>query len=299
MPPIAAPKRPPPFRARRILKNSSLPANTAFATLADVATEAATHAGGPIPAVARPPQGLRPESCAFFLDLDGTLLELAPHPDAVRVDTALLDLLRALGQRSGGALALISGRSIATLDTLLQPLQLPASGLHGFERRNAAGVCVRRDPPNPWTLEQARRLLRELVATEPRLVIEDKRVALALHYRQVPQIETEAVNAVTAIANHVRGGLRVQRGRMVIELAPGAVTKATAIAEFMGEEPFKGRVPVCVGDDCTDEPAFEWVNAAGGISVAVSVSHSTSARTQLGSVGEVRDWLRALLGSSE
>jgi trehalose 6-phosphate phosphatase len=257
------------------------------------------HAGGPIPAVARPPQGLRPESCAFFLDLDGTLLELAPHPDAVRVDTPLLDLLRALAQRSGGALALISGRSIATLDTLLQPLQLPASGLHGFERRNAAGVCVRRDPPNPWTLEQARRLLRELVAKEPRLVIEDKGVALALHYRQVPQIETEAVNAVTAIANHVRGGLRVQRGRMVIELAPGAVTKATAIAEFMCEEPFKGRVPVCVGDDCTDEPAFEWVNAAGGISVAVSVSHPTSARTQLGSVGEVRDWLRALLGSSE
>ena len=257
------------------------------------------HAGGPIPVVARPPHGLRPESCAFFLDLDGTLLELAPHPDDVRADTPLLDLLRALGQRSGGALALISGRSIATLDTLLQPLQLPASGLHGFERRNAAGAAVQRELPNPRALEEARRLLRELVAQEPRLVVEDKGVALAMQYRQVPQFETEAVSAVTAIANRMRGGLRVQRGRMVIELAPGAVTKATAVAEFTCEEPFKGRLPVYVGDDCTDEPAFAWVNAAGGISVAVDVTPPTNARTRLGSVAEARSWLRGLLAASE
>jgi trehalose 6-phosphate phosphatase len=257
------------------------------------------HAGGPLPVVARPPQGLRAESCALFLDLDGTLLELAPHPDAVRVDAPLLDLLRALAQRSGGALALISGRRIATLDTLLQPLKLPASGLHGFERRDAAGAAVQRELPDPRALEEARRLLRELVAKEPRLVIEDKGVALALHYRQVPQMESQAVSAVTAIASQVRGGLRVQRGRMVIELAPGAVSKATAVAEFTSEAPFKGRLPVYVGDDCTDEPAFAWVNAAGGISVAVDVTPPTNARTRLGSVAEARSWLRGLLAAAE
>lgn len=270
-----------------------------FATLANVATEAAMHAAGPVPAVARPPQGLRVDSCAFFLDLDGTLLELAPHPDAVSVEPEVLALLSALAPRSGGALALVSGRSIATLDTLLQPLKLPLSGLHGFERRDAAGTLVQRESPSLQVLQHARRLMRELVAQEPRLVLEDKGLALALHYRQAPQLETEVVGAVMAIATRLGGALRVQRGRMVIELAPGAVSKATAIAEFMNEAPFKGRLPLCVGDDLTDEPAFEWVNAAGGISVAVDVAPPTSARAQLGSVGEVRAWLRALLDTSE
>jgi trehalose 6-phosphate phosphatase len=257
------------------------------------------HAGGPSREVARPPQALRPDACAFFLDLDGTLLELAPQPDAVRVEPQLLELLRALAQRSGGALALVSGRSIATLDTLLQPLKLPASGLHGFERRSAAGTAVQRELPNRRALEDARRLLQELVAREPRLLIEDKGVALALHYRQAPQLESEVVDAVTAIAAGLSGSLRVQRGRMVIELAPAAVSKATAIAEFMREQPFRGRVAVYAGDDLTDEPAFEWVNAAGGISVAVDVTHPTSARTRLASVAEVQAWLRALLSVTE
>ena len=273
--------------------------NTAFATLANVATQAAMHAGGQIPEVARPPQALRPDACAFFLDLDGTLLELAPHPDAVRVEPQLLDLLRALAQRSGGALALVSGRSIATLDRLLQPLKLPASGLHGFERRNAAGAPVQRELPNPRALEDARRFLQALIAKEPRLLLEDKGAALALHYRQAPQLESEIVDAVTAMAAGLSGSLRVQRGRMVIELAPAAVSKATAIEEFMREEPFNGRLVVYAGDDLTDEPAFEWVNAAGGISVAVDVTHPTSARTRLARVADVHAWLRALVSVTE
>jgi trehalose 6-phosphate phosphatase len=250
------------------------------------------HAGGPIPAVARPPRTLRPDACAFFLDLDGTLLELAPHPDAVRVEPQLLELLRALAQRSGGALALVSGRSIASLDALLQPLKMAASGLHGFERRDAAGATVQRDRPNPQALEDARRLLQQLVAREPRLELEDKGVALAVHYRHAPYLESEVVELVTASAS---GGLRVQRGRMVAELTPGTVNKATAVAEFMSEEPFRGRLAVYAGDDSTDESAFEWVNAADGISVAVDVRQPTCAQTQLGSVAEVRAWLGALL----
>jgi trehalose 6-phosphate phosphatase len=107
------------------------------------------------------------------------------------------------------------------------------------------------------------------------------------------------VDAVTAMAAGLSGNLRVQRGRMVIELAPAAVSKATAIAEFMREEPFKGRLVVYAGDDLTDEPAFEWVNAAGGISVAVDVMHPTSARTRLASVAAVQGWLRALLSVTE
>ena len=257
------------------------------------------HTGGQIPEVAGPPQALRPDACAFFLDLDGTLLELAPHPDAVRAEPRLLGLLRALTQRSGGALALVSGRSIATLDTVLQPLKLPASGLHGFERRNAAGTVVQRELPDRRSLAHARRFLQALIAKEPRLLLEDKGVALALHYRQAPQLESEVVDAVTAMAAGLSGSLRLQRGRMVIELAPAAVSKATAIAEFMREEPFNGRLVLYAGDDLTDEPAFEWVNAAGGISVAVDVTPPTNARTRLGSVAEARSWLRGLLAAAE
>ena len=257
------------------------------------------HAGGPVPAVARPPQALRLDGCALFLDLDGTLLELAPRPDAVSVEPGLLELLRELLRRTGGALALVSGRSIATLDTLLAPLRLPLSGLHGFERRDASGILVQRAPPSLEVLQQARRLMAQWLTKDPCLVIEDKGLALALHYRQAPQLEAEVVSSITAIAARPGSGLRAQRGRLVVELTPDTVSKATAIAEFMHEAPFKGRRPLYVGDDLTDEPAFEWVNAAGGISVAVDVAPPTSARTHLGSVREVRAWLRALLDAAE
>ena len=257
------------------------------------------HAGGLVPAAARSPQVLPLDGCALFLDLDGTLLELAPHPDAVSVEPQLLELLRALMRRTGGALALVSGRSIATLDTLLQPLKLPVSGLHGFERRDAHATLVHRERPGLTVLQEARHLMAEWVTKEPRLVLEDKGLALALHYRQAPQLESEVVSAVTAIAARAGSGLRAQRGRLVIELTPGTQSKATAIAEFMSEAPFRGRLPVYVGDDRTDEPAFEWVNAAGGISVGVDVTPPTSARTHLGSVMEARAWLRALLDAAE
>ncbi|GAC1455122.1 MAG: trehalose-phosphatase [Steroidobacteraceae bacterium] len=261
--------------------------------------EAAMHAGGPVPAAARPPQVLPLDGCALFLDLDGTLLEFAPRPDAVSVEPALLALLHALLRRAGGALAVVSGRSIATLDTLLAPLRLPLSGLHGFERRDNSEVLVRHERPNLAVLQQARHLMAQWVTREPRLVIEDKGLALALHYRQAPHLETAVVDSVTAIAARPGSGLRAQRGRMVVELTPGAVSKATAIAEFMRQAPFQGRRPLYVGDDLTDEPAFEWVNAAGGISVAVDVAPPTSARAHLGSVREVRAWLRALLDAAE
>lgn len=258
------------------------------------------HVGGPTPAAERPPVRLRVGKCAFFLDLDGTLLKFAPRPDAVSVDAELRELLEKLRQRSGGALALVSGRSIATLDSLLAPLRLPAAGLHGYERRNAAGLLTTYQPPNRRLLEDARRLMQQWVRSHPRLMLEDKGAALALHYRRVPKLEAAVVDAVTAIEQRVRGsGLRVQRGHMVVELTPTDVNKASAVAAFMGEAPFAGRQPLCAGDDLTDESAFEWVNAAGGVSVAVNCARPTAARTRLDSVAEVRAWLRQLIEGGE
>lgn len=244
------------------------------------------------------PTALQLEDWALFLDLDGTLIEFAQHPRAVTVDASLLGLLQRLGRHFGGAVAIVSGRSIEAIDSLLDPLRLPASGLHGFERRGASGVYSRHAAPSPQALATARSLLMQLVNSDPRIGFEDKRFALALHFRQAPELESALIDAARRIAAQVGGGLELLLGPKVAELSPQGVTKASAIAEFMREPPFAGRRPLFVGDDATDELAFEWVNAAGGLSVAVDVTGDTTAATRLHSVQEVRAWLHGLLGRS-
>jgi len=256
----------------------------------------AALSGARIPTLAPSALSRSADTYAFFLDMDGTLLEFAPYPDAAAADVDLLELLQTLALQSRGAVALISGRSIASLDALLTPLRLPACGLHGFERRSAAGAHVHGTPPSRRTLDEARRLMAGIAATDPRLVLENKRFAFALHYRRVPQLEDLIVSAVRNIGERVGGGLTMVRGPMVVELSPVGVSKATAIAGFMTERPFHGRRPLYVGDDLTDEPGFEWVNAAGGLSVAVSTERPTAAAMRLQSVGAVRSWLRDMMG---
>lgn len=245
-----------------------------------------------------PPTALPLGQYALFLDLDGTLIEFAHHPRAVSVDAPLLRLLEKLQRCCGGALALVSGRSIEQLDALLAPLRLPASGLHGFERRDVAGAMTSHAPPDPQALANARRLMAQLAALDPRIRLEDKRFALALHFRQAPELAPALIDAARGIAAQVGGGLEMLLGPKVAELSPQGVSKASGIAEFMREPPFAGRRPMFVGDDATDELAFEWVNAAGGLSVAVNVPGATSASTRLRSVREVRIWLQGLTGGS-
>lgn len=253
--------------------------------------------GGPHPAYVRPPATLRLSESALFLDLDGTLLTLAPSPAAVTVDAALRALLENLARRCGGALALVSGRSIATLDALLDPLKLPAAGVHGFERRNASGPLAARELPER-SLEEARRQMARWVQAYPRLILEDKGCALALHYRYLPSLEPALIHGVTDLVARQRG-LKAQRGTMVVEIVPDGIDKGTAISEFMSEAPFRNRRPLYAGDDLTDEPAFERVNTAGGISIVVGAADPTAARTRLGSVAELRDWLQGLLRGPE
>jgi trehalose 6-phosphate phosphatase len=242
--------------------------------------------------------GLRASELAFFLDVDGTLIDIAPTPDEVVVGAQLLDLLRALRVRAGGAVAFVSGRSIATLDQLFHPLMLPAAGLHGFERRNADGAYLRLPLPSGVLLFKARQALRGLVDRFPDLLLENKRFALALHYRQAPHLEPLLLEAVADIASALKPDLELQRGRCVLEIRPAAANKGAAIAEFMRETPFCDRRPVCLGDDLTDECAFEWVNSAGGLSVAVGVDRDSAAQAHLHSVSAARMWLRRLVESA-
>jgi len=242
-----------------------------------------------------PPSRLGVAELALFLDVDGTLLDIAPTPDAVVVDPSLVQLLRALVLRTQGAVAFVSGRSIATLDQLFQPLLLPAAGLHGFERRSADASYCRRPPPPGELLASARSALRSLVSQHPGLLLEDKQFALAVHYRAAVHLESLVMNEVERLAQSLGPAFKMQRGRCVAELRPGGADKAAAIAEFMREAPFIGRRPVCLGDDLTDECAFEWVNAAGGLSLSVGAGPHSAATANVPSVAAARQWLRQLI----
>lgn len=231
---------------------------------------------------------------ALFLDVDGTLLEIAATPQAVSVSDDLRERLRALSRASGGAVALVSGRAIADLDALFAPLTLPSAGLHGFERRGALGVCGRRPRPSAAALEAARSAMLDLAQRHAGLLVEDKRFALALHYRKAPHLEETVVKAMEEVAARLAGELELQHGKMVVELRPAGATKAEAVGAFLAEAPFAGRLAVFIGDDLTDEPAFELVNRLDGLSVVVGATQPSAARARLADVTAVHDWLAQL-----
>ncbi len=174
------------------------------------------------------------------------------------------------------------------------PERFAAAGLHGFERRTARGDCVRRTAPSVQKMSEIRRVLTQLLSSHPQLLLEDKDYSLAIHYRQAPHLREVVEHAIRKLPDLPDGGLKVQHGHMVAEITPSDSSKAVALAEFMAELPFKGRVPVYVGDDLTDESAFQWANAAGGLSVAVGRRQSSCALAHLDSVDAVRAWLHAL-----
>jgi trehalose 6-phosphate phosphatase len=226
---------------------------------------------------------------AFFLDLDGTLLEHAERPDAVRVDAAVRRLLAGLHEGADGGLALISGRALADVDALFAPLRLAVAGQHGVERRDAAGrVHLHASEAQP--LRRAAARIAAFAAAHDGLVFEDKGHNLALHYRLAPQLAGEARALVESLAVELGEGYELQAGKMVLELKPGGRDKGTAIEEYMAEAPFRGRTPVFVGDDLTDEFGFRVVNRMGGVSVKVGEGPS-QARWRIADAAGVRAWL--------
>jgi len=226
----------------------------------------------------------------LFLDVDGTLLELADTPSAVAVDRELKDLLARVALTLDGALALVSGRGIGAMDRLFAPLRLPAAGLHGLERRTASGTVHGAQAPDV-RLDGARAGLTAFVDTHPGTLLEDKGATLAVHFRLAPGFEEAARRAVEAAVGTVPG-YHVQEGKMVLEIKPQAVTKATAVDAFMREPPFKGRTPVFVGDDLTDRDGLRLAESMGGISIAVG--DRVEGQWRLEGPTEVRRWLTSV-----
>jgi trehalose 6-phosphate phosphatase len=232
---------------------------------------------------------------AFFLDLDGTLLEIEETPDAVGIGPDEKRLLEKLVAVAGGAVAVISGRALARIDQILAPLVLPAAGQHGAERRDAKGLRHRhRFPAN--VLRPVAVGIRSFAAQHQGLVFEDKGASVALHYRKAPQLARAAQAAVREAAGPLGTQVEVQDGKMVVELKPAGCDKGKAITQFMQEAPFAGRQPVFIGDDATDEYGFRVVNAMGGHTIKVGEGPSV-ARWRLENPASTRAWLQAWLES--
>ncbi len=226
---------------------------------------------------------------AYFLDVDGTLIDIADTPDAVQVDMALLDLIERLHRASGGAVALVSGRSISDLERHLGMLRLPLAGQHGLERRDAAGrLWIHAAPPDAkCAIKEA---LLPVLARHPGLLLEDKGLTLALHYRRAPRLAAYAHRVMGHLASLAGKELDVQRGKRVVEIKPAGIDKGTAVGEYLREPPFQMRRPVFIGDDLNDEHGFAEVNKMGGISIKVGKGASC-ARFRLPDVAAVRRWL--------
>ena len=226
---------------------------------------------------------------AWFLDIDGTLLDIAAIPAAVKTGPSDTRLVTGLYSVTGGAVALISGRPIPGIDKLFYPLRLPAAGQHGIERRDAKGR-IHHHPFPEAAMRRAAAEIRAFAERHEGLIFEDKGASLALHYRLAPNLASAVHAAIHKAAQHLGDGVEVQGGKMVAELKPSGRDKGIAIEEFMREAPFRGRVPVFLGDDLTDEDGFHVVNRLGGHSIKIGPG-VTSARWRLRDAAAVRAWL--------
>jgi trehalose 6-phosphate phosphatase len=239
------------------------------------------------------PDAIDVRRTALLLDVDGTLLDIATTPTGVVVPEPLRPTLRNLLALTGGAMALVSGRTIDMLDRLFEPLRLPAIGGHGAEMRlTADGPVVKCHPPDLSDALRAR--LHALSAIDPRLLVEDKLHSIAVHYRLALQRAAFIEKEIAAIvAAHGEGEIEILSGKAVIEVKPKHFNKGSAVSELMTYQPFAGRTPLFIGDDTTDESVFATLPGLSGLGFSVG-------RTMQGADGvipspaHVRSWLAEL-----
>ena len=241
------------------------------------------------------PPPLDPMRHGLFLDYDGTLVAIAPTPDEAVADDAARQLLGRLERRLGGALAIVTGRPVGDIDRFLAPLRLTVAGLHGLDLR-PSGQPTGELPASAPALAPVRQAFAELSGRFPGTLVEDKRLSVALHYRLRPAAAASALDLATRLVNESAGTLRLQPGKMVVELLPAGSDKGTAIGTLAATAPFAGRRPVFVGDDVTDEAGFRAVNALGGLSVRVGAGTSEACH-RLADVASLHGWLARSVAS--
>jgi trehalose 6-phosphate phosphatase len=245
--------------------------------------------------MSRPVENTAPaqvDDAAFFLDVDGTLLAIAELPEIVIPSAAVCGLLTQLVSATNGAVALVSGRPLQQIDRMFAPNRFPAAAQHGAERREPNGRIVWSESHLP-ALQAIEPKLRELADTDARLWLEDKGLSIALHYRRAPELgESLRVAMREMLVPH--RSLRLQTGKRVLEVCSAEISKGKAVEAFMHLKPFTGRRSIYIGDDLTDESAFEWVNARGGVSIKVGPEPS-AAQQRLQDPPAVFRWLTTYL----
>ena len=234
------------------------------------------------------------DQSAILLDIDGTLLDLAPTPREVWVPPGLAKTLNRLLERTSGALALVSGRSLNDIDLIFAPELFPAVGGHGAEMRisqDSEAVATHAPPMD----RELKRRLAAIAKLSPGILLEDKGYSLALHYRLAPHAEKAIYEAVSLIrADLPNAPIEVLPGKCVCEIKHSGFTKATGVLELMAHEPFKGRRPIFIGDDVTDEAVFGIMPDLGGLAFSVG-RRATGVADHFDEPRDVREWLAHLL----
>jgi trehalose 6-phosphate phosphatase len=237
------------------------------------------------------PKPLRLGETALFLDLDGTLAPIAARPQDVRPDPRRTSLLEQLAARLGGRLAVVSGRTLEDVDRILEGCVTPVAAVHGLVVRGPDGRTTAA-PPHP-ALPRAAEAFRQFAARDSALIVEEKGLSVALHFR----LAAHHAEAARALARQLAAetGLTLQDGAMVGELRTPGASKGDSVRAFMALAPFSAAQPVFVGDDVTDEDGFRAAQALHGLGVAVGAPRPTAARFRLEGVDAALAWLEASL----
>jgi len=241
---------------------------------------------------AHPEHGALIPSLAIFTDFDGTLVEIADKPENVEVTAEHAEEIKGLMRDFDQAFAVITGREIADIDRFLSPLNLPVAGAHGSQRRRADGTMEEVDEALIDAADEIASALEPLLVDHPELILEPKTGTVALHFRQAPELAELCLDAMeNALEGHPE--FTLLQGKMVYEARPHGFDKGAALRAFMQEEPFRGRVPVFIGDDRTDEDAFRAAQELGGIGIKLGPG-DTVARMRIADIASVYALLRGL-----
>lgn len=235
-----------------------------------------------------------PNKVALLLDIDGTLLDIALTPHDVRVPPTLRKTLAKLQERTGGAIALVSGRSLSDIDLIFAPLKLSAVGGHGAEMRVMPDSSKANGAKSRFLDKNIRTRLTDVAQVGEGIIVEDKGYSVALHYRLAPNKQRAIEDAVAAICSELPAGwVEILPGKAVIEIKKSGFNKGTALRDLMAHAPFAGRQPIFVGDDKTDDAAFAVVPEFGGI--AISVGRMVPGVAQrFEAPSDVRRWLERI-----
>lgn len=228
------------------------------------------------------------DETALFLDFDGTLVDIAPTPDAIRVDEAVRSLLKQLGRRHKGAVSIVSGRNLKEIEHYLGDSAATISGGHGAELRHGL-ERVQGITCDTERLDHIKNAVKEFAILDPRVIAEDKSFGIVLHFRQHPELECKVRDFLTILVGQ-DDDFELQAAKMAVEIKPRGISKADAIGRIMAFEEFAGRKILFAGDDDTDESAFSWVNQQGGVTIKIGEG-PTCARYRTQNPSTFKSWL--------